>query len=242
MISSDYFWCLVIILLLTSSSDIHSSSMEALAASHSAHLIIALPLQHGNELSASWERGQEILSGIQLLIAGNNSNSTWNELFVTKVDTGKCGNDNFNYLIELINSATNQNVSLLGVVGMFCPFRVQLLLQLPIQNPTLELAIKPAYNRQWPESEQVSKMVSALLEFFTDLEWRKIGVITEVASDITYFSQLAEELYERSTQIPNMEITLHHYQKTLTDGNFNPLRIILISHRAKSAIELLCNT
>ena len=127
------------------------------------------------------------------------------------------------------------------IVGTFCPFRVQLLLQLPIQNPTLELAIEPAYNRQWLESEQVSKMVSALLEFFIDLEWRKIGVITELASDITYFSQLAEELYERSTQIPNMEITVHHYRKTLTDGNFNIPRIILISLRAKSAIELLCN-
>ena len=232
-------------LLLTSSSDVHSSSMEGPGASifNSAHLIIALPLQNGNEFSTSWERGQEILSGIQLPIASNNSNSTWNKIFVTKlVDMGKCGNDNFNYLIELINSATNQNVSLLGIVGMFCPFRVQLLLQLPIQNPTIELAIKSAYNRQWPESEQVSKMVSALLEFFTDLEWRKIGVITEMASDITYFSQLAEELYERSTQIPNnMKITVHHYQKTLTDGNFNLPRIILISLRAKSAIELLCN-
>ena len=233
MISSDYFWCLVtIILLLISSSDIRSlsDSTEGPGTSHSAHLIIALPLQRSDELGASWERGQEILSGIQLPIAGNNSNSTWNEpLLVTKVDTGKCGNDNFNYLIELINTATNQKVSLLGIVGMFCPFRVQLLLPLPIQNPTLELAVEPAYNRQWLESEQVSKMVSALLEFFTDLEWRKIGVITEVASGISYFSQLAEELYERSTQIPNMEITVHHYQKTLTDGNFNLPRIILIS-------------
>ena len=32
---------------------------------------------------------------------------------------------------QLINSTTNQNVSLLGIIGMFCPFRVQLLLQLP---------------------------------------------------------------------------------------------------------------
>ena len=232
-------------LLISSCSDniTYSLSMKGPGASHSAHLIIALPLQHGNELGASWERGQEILSGIQLPIAGNNSNSTWNEpLLVTKVDTGKCGNDNFNYLIELINTATSQKVSLLGIVGMFCPFRVQLLLQLPIQNPTLELAVEPAYiNRQWLESEQVSKMVCALVEFFTDLEWRKIAVITEVTSGITYFSQLAEELYERSTQIPNMEITVHHYQKTLTDGNFNLPRIILISLRAKSAIELLCN-
>ena len=244
MICSNYFWCLVtIILLLISSSDIiHSSSMEGPGTSHSAHLIIALPLQHSNELSASWERGQEILSGVQLpTFSNNNSNSTWNELFVTTIDTRKCGNDDFSYLIELINTATNQKVSLLGIVGMFCPFRVQLLLQLPIQNPTLELAIGPAYNRQWLESEQVSKMVSALLEFFIDLEWRKIGVITELASDIIYFSQLAEELYKRSTQIPNMEITVHHYQKILTDGNFNLPRIILISLRAKSAIELLCN-
>ena len=216
--------------------------MEGPGTSHSAHLIIALPLQHSNELSASWERGREILSGIQLpTFSNNNSNSTWNAPFVTTIDTRKCGNDDFSYLIELINTATNQKVSLLGIVGMFCPFRVQLLLQLPIQNPTLELVIEPAYNRQWLESEQVSKMVSALLEFFTDLDWRKIGIITEVASGISYFSQLAEELYERSTQIPNMEITVHHYRKTLTDGNFNIPRIILISLRAKSAIELLCN-
>lgn len=238
MISSNYFCCLVITTLLTSSSDIRSSSVDG--ASSSAHLIVALPLQHGNELSASWERGQEILSGAQL----QNDVLTQDKQFVTtKVDTRKCGDDNFNYLVQLINSTTtNQNVSLLGVVGMFCPFRVQLLLQLPLQNAAvLELAIKPAYKREWPESEQVSKMVTALLEFFTDLDWRKIGIITEVVPDITYFSQLAEELYKRSAQIPNMKITMYHYGKTLTDGNFNLPRIILISLTAKSAIELLCN-
>lgn len=238
MISSNYFCCLVIT-LLTSSSDIRSSSVDG--ASSSAHLIVALPLQHGNEsLSASWERGQEILSGAQL----QNDILTQDKQFVTtKVDTRKCGDDNFNYLVQLINSTTtNKNVSLLGVVGMFCPFRVQLLLQLPVQNATvLELAIKPAYKWEWPESDQVSKMVNALLEFFTDLEWRKIGIITEVKPDITYFSQLAEELYKRSTQIPNTKITVYHYGKTLTDGNFNLPRIILISLTAKSATELLCN-
>ena len=138
MICNNYFWCLVtIILLLISGSDIiHSSSMEGPGTSYSAHLIVALPLQHGNELSASWERGREILSGIQLpTFSNNNSNSTWNAPFVTTIDTRKCGNDDFSYLIELINSATNQKVSLFGIVGMFCPFRVQLLLQLPIQNP-----------------------------------------------------------------------------------------------------------
>ena len=238
VISRKYFCCLVI--TLVTSSDIRSSSVDG--ASNSAHLIIALPLQHGNELSASWERGQEILSGAQL--QNNNSGIlTQDKQFVTtKIDTRKCGDDNFNYLVQLINSTTaNQNVGLLGVVGMFCPFRVQVLLQLPVQNAAvLELAINPAHKREWPETEQVSKMVSALLEFFTDLEWRKIGIITEVAH-ITYFSQLAEELYKRSTQIPNMQITVYHYAKTLTDGDFNLPRIILISLSTKSAIELLCD-
>ena len=234
--------CLVIIiLLLTSSSELSSLSVEG--TQYPAHLIIALPLQHDNEPSASWERGKEILSGAQVQAATVNNSVilTQDKLLVTNADTRKCGSGNFNYLVQLINSTTCQNVSLLGIIGMFCPFRVQVLLQLPIQKHMLELAIKPAYSKEWLESEQVSKMISALLEFFTDLGWRKIGIITEVALDITYFSQLSEELYKRSTQIPNMKMTVYDYKATLSGDIFNLPRIILISLSANSAIEILCS-
>ena len=238
MISSNYFCCLVIVLI----TSITSTEVSALSEETTLHLLVALPLQHDSESSASWERGREILSGAQIAINNNPDILTQDiKLHVTKVDTRKCSDDNFNYLVQLINTTTNQKVSLLGIVGIFCPFRVQILLQLPLQKDTLELAVKPAYRMDWSKLEQVSKMVKALLEFFTNLKWRKIGIITE-ATDITFFSQLAEELYKKSTQVPNVTLTVFHYRKTLiTGGNFNLPRIILVSLSAKSTIELLCN-
>ena len=224
------------IILITS---ITSTEVSALSDEITLHLLIALPLQHDSESSASWERGKEILSGAEI----NNYSDILTQdskLQVTKVDTRNCSDNNFNYLVQLINSTTNQNISLLGIVGMFCPFRVQILLQFPLQKDALELAVKPAHGMDWSKLEQVSKMVKALLEFFTNLKWRKIGIITEV-TDIKFFSQLAEELYKTSTQVPNVTLTVYHHGKTLTGGNFNLPRIILVSLSAKSTIELLCN-
>ena len=76
--------CVVIISIISCSYDIH-----ALTEQKSVHLLVVLPLsQDGNELTASWERGKEILLGatIALEAINNNSDISQQELNVILVD------------------------------------------------------------------------------------------------------------------------------------------------------------
>ena len=245
MDSANHFYCKVCCLVIISIT-ISSYDTNALTEQKSMHLLVVLPLsQDGNELTASWERGKEILLGAAIALEAINNNSDiisgHKPLNVTLVDTGKCSDDNFNYIIQLINSISDQNVIVLGIVGMFCPFKLQHILKPPLQKETFHLALHPLYRTEcWSKFEEGSVMVKALEEFFIQLKWRKFGIITEAGD--TFFSYLAEEVYRDLAHNLNVTISVHQHDKYIENvGNHNLPRILLVSVGAKSAVDLLCN-
>ena len=230
--------CVTLMTILTNICEETSTNPSLVTEPTDIHLIVALPLQHGGAPTASWERGQEILPGAQTAINTINNRSDIlpeHKLQVTEVDIGKCGKRNFNFFLQFINFTFSLDINFLGIVGVFCPFKTMQL----SRTREIESAVKAAYAIDLSVSklESGSTLVKAILEFFNELKWRIIGVITEAKS--TFFSQLAEELCRKYADWMNGTVALYHYGTNI--AHLSLPRIVFVSVSATSAIELLCS-
>ena len=216
------------------------------------HLLIGLPLEGGSETGASWERGSEILPGVHGAVESINKRRDvlpGYKLQTSNVDVGRCGTENYNFILQYVNATYHQDINFIGVVGIFCPYEVAII-QLPnktkaASKDNLKLAIEVSESHKgsrffetYPDS---SLMVRALFEFFKMVGWKNIAVITEAQGRMSYyFAQLVERLHALSVQdSTNVTVIACNYATNVS--RLSLTRIVLVSVGEKMVTELLCS-
>lgn len=212
---------------------------ESTAYCSALKLIVALPIHHGSELTASWERGLEILPGAQIAADSINNSSAECQLQLIEVNTGQCGvANNFNLLeqfVQLIN-LSHEHV---GAVGLFCNTEFQLLVQSPFDDTKGHIFRVAAITALPSLAKPATTLIRALFRFMKALNWQKLGVVTE--SRDTYFSHTAEVLYREAKQDPNIDVVMYH-QVQVHNRVTNPFsKIIFVSASLPTTVDILCN-
>lgn len=219
------------------------------ANSRDAYLIVGLPLQCKDESAAViWERGEEISAGAQIAMEDINSRPDIlpeHTLRIVEIDIGECGQqNNYNLLLEFVNTTFHQHLNVIGAVGIFCPTEVQIsipLLGTPDSWIILRSAVKAASTTNLGKPNQ--RIIQALFDFLEALEWSNIAAIT--ANGDNYFFSLIEQLDTQTSASAvhngsKVNMIVYDYDQSISQCDLP--RIILVSIRSPLAImELLCN-
>ena len=123
MILSKLLPCLLLAIELSAAvTNINSTDL---------HLIVGLPLQQDTgATSASWEKGWQILPSAQIAVESINDRPDilpGHKLQTVVVDTGNCGAQNFNLILQFVNHSYHQDVTFIGAVGILCPTELQII-------------------------------------------------------------------------------------------------------------------
>ena len=213
------------------------NSLHRVVELNTVHLLIALPFNQERDPTVSWERGWEIISSVYHAI--NDSNILLGKTIeVTEIDTGSCQSVRLDFLIQLLNFTLTHETEYTGIIGMFCPFRLELIVKQLHTRRMLERVLRMAYAIDWNRKplESRSAMVQALIAFCHKLQWYRIGVITEANN--TIFSYFAEEFHSVYTFRMNATLSVYYYHMNI--DLLGLPRIVLLSISATSLIDLLC--
>ena len=233
----------VLICIMNSKFSLLLSSLLSLLslAKSEPILIIALPQSDYTEVSASWERGEEILPGA--LAAIDETNISLN-ITVIKVTSGPVTSYGLSYsgnVLEVIANLAWQNriSDIIGIAGVFHPNILAVLNRL--QRPIVSLIPfnKTPLNSIHHTTASVSTLTDSIIAFVKEVHLRKIGIITELKQPYLAVSN------EFST---NSNVRLHHeyhgHHTSVSDtieGIFvSNAHVILLSVSPSAAIPLLC--
>ena len=210
-------------------------------------LLVTLSFQHEGEPAASWERGLDILPGAEIAVQNINKISEC-ELQLTRVSSGQCGaTKNFNFLQELFMhlQSLSSNESL-GVVGLLCNSdEFQLLIRgSPFRDDLKRHRHKLEAANSFPNPVKLStSLIRALFGFMKHLNWRKLGVITEIRD--TYFSRTAKVLYSETKLNPDTNVTVVMYNQIQDNNRENVIphvsKINFLSASLQITVDVLCS-
>ena len=241
---SSKFIVMLIIIIISSQVNVYSTIPSDF------HLIVGLPLtnNHSDPATASWERGKEILPGAQIAVESINNRGDifpQHKLHIIVVNIGRCGDQNYNFLLQYVNATYHQKINFIGAVGIFCPTEISVVHhpegvreEDTIPKKNLKLVVESQDHSRFLNSFPSSLMVKALLNFFKALEWRKIGIINEANNN--YFSYLVETLHTVQHK-SNLTVFVYNYAPNTIITNLNLPRIVLVSVSLPLATELLCS-
>ena len=203
-------------------------------------LIIALPQSDCTEVSASWERGKEILPGALAAINETKNNSS---NFTVIVTSGPVTSYDLSYsgnVLEVIASLTWQNRTsdIIGIAGVFHPNILTILNR--FQRPIVSLVClsKTPLNSIHYTTASVSTLTDSIIAFLKEVHPRKIGIITELKQP---YLVVSNEFSTKSNVRLHHEYHGHHSASFSIEGIFvSNAHVILLSVSPSAAIPLLC--
>ena len=214
-------------------------------------LIIALPQNDHTEVSASWERGEEILPGALAAIdeAKNNSPSFNLTLFVATSASSVTG-QNFSYsgnVLEVIaNLAWQKRVSdIIGIAGVFHPNVLAIFSRIHLRTASLiHFDQTPLSSSIHYMTASVSTLTESIVTFLNVIHPKKIEIITE--AEEKYYFMISHQLsvYIKANTTLNIQIsTINTLQRfsSIIDRilDFN-IHVIILSASPSTAISFLC--
>ena len=172
-------------------------------------IIIALP-QSDTEVSASWERGEEILPGA--LAAAKevlNNDSLLFSLRLIEANSGPVTRYDFLYsgnVLEVIANLTWQNrvADIIGIAGLLHPSVLVTLSRLQLPIASLLHFNKIPYHNIYYMTASTSTLTDSILTFLTEMHPKKIGIITEINQP--YYSMISNELSTKANISLNIQI------------------------------------
>ena len=203
-------------------------------------LIIVLPQSVDKEMSASWERGEEILPGALKVIEEAKS---YLNLTVIEAGSGLVTRYNLSYsgnVLEIIANLTQQNrvSDIMGIAGVLYPNVLAVLnkFQRPIASLVHFSKTPINSNDVLYVTASISTLTDSILAFLKEVHPRKIGLITELKQP---YLAVSSELSTKS------DVPLHHeYLASLSDtveGIFvSNAHVILLSVSPSTAVQVLC--
>ena len=205
-------------------------------------LIIALPQTDHTEVSASWERGEEILPGALAAVDEAKTNFT-----VIEVTSGPLTSYGLSYsgnMFEVIANLTWQNriSDIIGIAGVFHPNILAVLNR--FQRPIVSLirfskAPPKSNNNVLYTTASVSTLTDSIIAFLKEVHPRKIGIITELKQP---YLAVSNEFSTKSNVSLHHEYHGHHTSVSDSiEGIFvSNAHVILLSVSPSAAIPLLC--
>ena len=205
-------------------------------------LIIPLPQSDHTEVSASWERGEEILPGALAAINETKNNSlNFTVIEVTSSPVTSYGLSYSGNVLEVIASLTWQNRTsdIIGIAGVFHPNVLAVLNR--FQRPIVSLVHfnKTPLNSIHYTTASVSTLTDSIIAFLKEVHPRKIGIITELKQP---YLAVSNEFSTKSNVRLHHEYHGHHTSVSDSiEGIFvSNAHIILLSVSPSAAIPLLC--
>ena len=209
-------------------------------------LIIALP-QSDSEVSASWERGEEILPGALAVIEelqNNDSDST--NLTLVVANSGLIARYHLPYsgnVLEIIANLTWQKrlLDIVGIAGVLHPNVLAILnrFQLPLA-PLMYFSGALHNSNIHYVTASTSTLVDSVLAFLTEVDVTKFGIITEIKppyfiissqlstkANISFFVQFVYEHRKSFSDIADRVIASN-------------IHVILLSVGPSAAVPVLC--
>ena len=205
-------------------------------------LIIALPQSDRTEVSASWERGEEILPGaLAATDEAKKNSSNFTVIEVTSSPVTSYGLSYSGNVLEVIANLAWQNRTsdIIGIAGVFHPNVLAVLNR--FQRPIVSLI---HFNRIPLSSihyttASVSTLTDSIIAFLKELHLRKIGIITELKQP---YLAVSNEFSTKSNVRLHHEYHGHHTSVSDSiEGIFvSNAHVILLSVSPSAAIPLLC--
>ena len=208
-------------------------------------LIIALPQSDHTEVSASWERGEEILPGALAAIdeakkINNSSNFT-----VIEVTSGTVTSYGLSYsgnVLEVIANLTWQNriSDIIGIAGVFHPNVLAVLNRFHRPIVSLVHFNKTPLNSIHYTTASVLTLTDSIIAFLKEVHPRKIGIITELKQP---YVAVSNEFSTKSNVRLHHEYHGHHsasFSDTIEGIFVSNAHVILLSVSPSAAIPLLC--
>ena len=194
-------------------------------------LKVILPQHNSSAPSAGWKRGLEILPGAHVAAESINKRNDillGYNLSISYIINGQCNDEtpNFVFLKQLVMSYYHhQNLAI-----QLCSNEVKIAMG-PIQeNDLASILPQYRYDRQ---------LIDALLSMMEQMDWRQIGVITELSN--TFFLYTAEAFYQATKGNSKINVTLFTQLNRHESFNIHQQpKVIFVSVSAQIAIEILC--
>ena len=221
-----------------------SSLLSLLSLSKSEPiLIIALPQSDHTEVSASWERGEEILPGALAAIdEAKNNSSNFTVIEVTSGPVTSYGLSYSGNVLEVIASLAWQNriSDIIGTAGVFNPKMLAVLnrFQRPIVSLICFSKVKSNDIVQYTTAS-VSILTDSIIAFLKEVHPRKIGIITELKQP---YLAVSIEFSAKSNVRLHHEYHGHHtsVSDSIEEIFASNAHVILLSVSPSAAIPLLC--
>ena len=208
-------------------------------------VIVALP-QSDTEMSASWERGEEILPGALAAAKETNNDSLLFSLRLIEASSGPVTRYDFLYsesVLEVIANLTWQNrvVDIIGIAGLLHPSVLATLSRLQLPIVSLLHFNEIPYHNVYYMTASTSTLTDSILTFLTQIRPKKIGIITEINQP--YYSMISNELSTKANISLNIQI-VNKYCKSfsrIADRVFaSNVHVIILSVSPSTAIPMLC--
>ena len=247
--------CIIIVILLLS---LRYHSLQCCLSIigknyHESILIIALPHDQGTEVSASWERGEEILSGALTAIEEAENGSLLFNLTLIVANSGPVAGFDLPYsgnVLEIIADLTwHKRVSnIIGIAGVLHPSVLAILnkFQLPTAS-LIHFGEAPHNSNVHYMIASTSMLTDAILAFFKQmilslhLNNLRFGLVTEIKQ--LYFLTLSNELSTKANISFNIQINNRHRKSLagvahrVVESN---IHVIVLSVGPTTAIPMLC--
>ena len=216
-------------------------------------LIIALPQSDHTEVSASWERGEEILPGALAAIdEAKNSFPSFNlTLYVsTSANSNAVTRQDYPYsgnVLELIaNLAWKERLSdIIGIAGVFHPNVLAIFSRIQLRTASLihfdQASLSSSVHYL---TASVSTLTDSIIAFLNIIHPKKIEIITETEN--MYYLMISHQLCTKANTISNIQISIVAVIRrwpllSIIDRilNFN-IHVIILSTSPSTAVSLLC--
>lgn len=216
-------------------------------------LVIALPqiITGSNEISVSWERGQEILPGALEAVDRINSEHSGivqgSKLELVIADSGLVTSYNYPYsgnVLEVIANLTSQNARILGIAGLLHPSLVDILHAFHLQivslvhfNGVPSASLNVSYMTAFS-----STIIDSFLAFMKVTNQTRIGIITEINN--SFHLRFLHKVISKVNISFSISIALGHHQESFssivkTVASYN-VYIIVLNVSPFLVLPILC--
>ena len=211
-------------------------------------LIVALP-QTNNEVSASWERGEEFLPGAVVASKSINNDSELNIcLKLLVADSGHVTSSDYSYsgnVMEVVANLTLQNrfANIIGIAGVLHPIVLLALKSFKLPIASLihfsGITYSPSMFYMTASTSVVTDSIVALMNNFNE---DTIGLITE--SYHSYYLRVSNQLNKKARVSLYIQIgqqsNKHKLSEITTRISRASLKLIFLSASRSISLQILC--
>ena len=209
-------------------------------------LIIALPQTHA-EVSASWERGEDILPGALAAVEEAKNHSLSFNLTVVKDDSGHITRNGLPYkVLEVITNLTRQKTAsdniTIGIAGVLLPNVLAAFNKIQqLHIASLVCFTEPPQNLNIHYmTASISILTDSILAFLKEISPKKIEIIAEIKQP--YYLMVSNEISAKVNTSLNQNVHINNELfSVIADRIFaSNAHVILLSVGPSTAIPMLC--